>query len=113
MVTRKLAAPAKMAIKRHKKTLPAEPPAGALLADLRQLIQDARRTAAVAVNMSLTMLYWRVGKRILDEVLGTQRADYGEQIVATLSRQLAAEYRRGFEEKSLRRMVQFAEAFLD
>lgn len=79
--------------------------------DLRRLIEDARRAAVVAVNMSLTMLYWRVGKRIHAEVLHERRADYGEQIVATLSRQLAGEYGRGFEEKNLRRMVQFAEAF--
>jgi hypothetical protein len=45
--------------------------------------------------------------------LGQSRAEYGEQIVATLSRQLAAEYGPGFEEKSLRRMMQFAEAFPD
>lgn len=36
------------------------------------------------------MLYWRMGKRIREEVLGLERADYGEQIVATLSRQLVA-----------------------
>jgi hypothetical protein len=44
---------------------------------------------------------------------GQSRAEYGEQIVATLSRQLVAEFGRGFEEKNLRRMVQFAEAFPD
>lgn len=87
--------------------------ADALLTDLRQLIDQARQAAAVAVNVSLTMLYWRIGKRIRDEVLRHKRADYGERIVVTLSRQLAAEYGRGFEEKNLRRMVQFAEAFAD
>ena len=69
------------------------------LADLRQLIQQAQRNAATTVNVSLTMLYWHIGKRIHREVLGQQRADYGERIVATLSRQSAAEYGRGFEEK--------------
>lgn len=84
-----------------------------LLSDLRRLIQEAQRTAATAVNVSLTMLYWRVGKRIRDEVLEQKRADYGEEIVATLSRQLVAEYGRGFEQKNLRRMLQFAETFPD
>ena len=45
------------------------------------------------------------------EVLGSERAAYGEQIVATLSRQLVADYGRGYTEKNLRRMIQFAEAF--
>lgn len=84
-----------------------------LLADVRDMIRLARQSVAVAVNMGLTMLYWRVGQRIHQDLLGARRADYGEQIVATLSRQLAAEYGRGFEEKNLRRMVQFAEAFPD
>jgi predicted nuclease of restriction endonuclease-like (RecB) superfamily len=82
-----------------------------LLADIRRLIAEARRQTAVAVNAGLTLLYWRVGKRIHLEVLGSERAAYGEQIVVTLSRQLAIEYGRGFSEKNLRRMVQFAESF--
>ena len=83
----------------------------ALLPDLRQLIEASRQAAAVTVNMAQTQLYWRVGQRIRAQVLGEQRARYGEEIVATLSRQLVADYGRGFEEKNLRRMVQFAEAF--
>jgi predicted nuclease of restriction endonuclease-like (RecB) superfamily len=60
-----------------------------------------------------TLLFWRIGRRIHHEVLGSERAAYGEQIVATLSRQLAMDYGRGYSEKNLRRMVQFAEAFSD
>jgi len=44
------------------------------------------------------------------EVLGSERTAYGEQIVVTLSRQLMVDYGRGYSEKNLRRMVQFAEA---
>jgi len=44
-------------------------------------------------------------------VLGGERAEYGEQIVVTVSRQLVAEYGRGYTDKNLRRMIQFAEAF--
>jgi predicted nuclease of restriction endonuclease-like (RecB) superfamily len=82
-----------------------------LLLEIRALIEEARRQTAVAVNMGLTVLYWRIGKRIRLEVLGSGRAAYGEQIVATLSRQLVADYGRGYTEKNLRRMIQFAEAF--
>lgn len=84
-----------------------------LLGDIQQLIIEARRTAAVTVNVSLTMLYWRIGRRIREDVLACGRAGYGEEIVATLSRQLVAEHGRGFERKNLHRMVQFAEAFPD
>ena len=84
-----------------------------LLPELRQLIDASRQAAAVTVNVAQTQLYWRVGARIRAEILGTQRARYGEEIVATLSRQLTADYGRGFEEKNLRRMIQFAECFPD
>jgi hypothetical protein len=86
--------------------LPAE-----ILRDVRQLITDARRQTAVAVNMGLTVLYWRIGKRLSVEVLRSERAAYGEQIVATLSRELVTEFGRGYTEKSLRRMMQFADPF--
>ncbi len=84
-----------------------------LVADLRHLIREARRQAASAVNVALTLLYWRVGDRVRREVLGDVRGGYGEQIVATLSYQLVAEFGRGYSEKNLRRMVQFTEAFPD
>ena len=82
-----------------------------LLADLRQLIEQSRQAAAAAVNASLTLMYWHIGQRIGTEVLAGQRASYGEGIVVTLSRQLVTDYGRGFDEKNLRRMVQFAELF--
>ena len=87
--------------------------AAPLLTELRQLIAQARQSAAVAVNAGLALMYWRIGERVRREVLQGERASYGEQIVATLSRQLSAEFGRGFEEKNLRRMVQFAEVFSD
>lgn len=90
-------------------TLPAADPV--LVAELRQLIDTARQRAATAVNAELTLLYWRIGERIHREILGSQRAGYGEEIVATLGRQLSADYGRGFSTKSLRHMVRFAEAF--
>ena len=79
-------------------TLPA--PDTALIADLRQLIDGARLRAAVAVNSELTLLYWQVGRRIHTEILGSQRAEYGEEIVSALSRQLTADYGRGFQPRA-------------
>ena len=75
------------------------------------LIEEARRKTAVAVNIGLTLLYWRIGRRIHRDVRDSERAAYSEQIVVTLSRQLVVDYGRGYSEKNLRRMVQFAEAF--
>lgn len=85
----------------------------ALLGDIRQLIDEARKQAAASVNAELTQLYWRIGQRIHAEILAGKRADYGETIVVTLSRQLVQHYGRGFAEKNLRRMLQFAATFAD
>ena len=48
-----------------------------LIEDIRQMIGEARRSVATTVNAGLTLLYWRIGKRIVDEVLGKERAAYG------------------------------------
>ncbi len=82
-----------------------------LLNDLRSIIESARQRVAMAVNTEMTLLYWSVGERIKRELIGEGRAAYGEQIVSTLSRQLIAEYGRGFSRRNLFNMVRFAEVF--
>ena len=82
-----------------------------LLGDIRQLIEHSRSQLAVTVNSALTMLYWHIGHRIRTEVLGSERATYGEQVVSVLSRQLEVDYGRGFSAKNLRHMLRFAESF--
>ncbi len=86
---------------------------GGLLADVRELIVQAREGVARAVNSGLTLLYWQIGDRIRHEVLREKRAEYGKEIVAALGRQLEQEFGRGFGDKNLRRMIQFAEVFPD
>ena len=82
-----------------------------LLGDLRLLIDHSREQVARTVNSELVWLYWNIGMRIREDVLKRKRADYGEQIVVSLSKQLTEEYGRGFSRQSLFRMVRFAEVF--
>jgi len=82
-----------------------------LIADLRKLIEDSRQAVAQTVNTALVWLYWNIGKRIREDILKQKRAEYGEQIVATLSQQLTAEYGRGFSRRNLFNMMRFAESF--
>lgn len=84
-----------------------------LLADLRDMIETSRQTVATAVNAALTSLYWRIGKRIHQEILQERRAEYGQSIITALAEKLTREYGNGFTEKSLRRMIQFADVFPD
>ena len=85
----------------------------ALLTDLRALIDTARQQVAQTANATLTMLYWHVGQRIHKEVLNEQRAEYGEEILPTLSTKLVWEYGLGFGVRNLARMSRFSEAFPD
>jgi DUF1016 N-terminal domain len=80
-----------------------------LFEDIRALIEQARAATARAINSAVTLLYWQVGQRIRRDMLHEQRAEYGEQIVATLSRQLTEEFGRGWTKAALTRMMQFAE----
>ena len=82
-----------------------------LVTELRQLIDSARRRVAVAVNAELTLLYWHVGERIHREILGGQRAGYGDEVVAALARQLSAEYGRGWSARQLRLCIRFAQTY--
>lgn len=65
------------------------------------------------MDSGLTTLYWHVGRRVRQDILKEKRAEYGGQIVPALGRRLETEFGRGFGEKNLRRMVQFAEQFPD
>ena len=94
--------------------LPTDVLVGNLMSDLRQIIDEARIHVASIANYELTMMYWHIGERINRVVLGNERATYGKQIIATVSRQLQAWYgSKGFEERTIRRMVQFAQEFPD
>ena len=85
-----------------------------LISDLRQIIDNARSRVASSANYELTMMYWHIGERINREVLGNERAAYGKQIVVTVSRQLQEFYgSKGFEPRTIRRMMQFASLFPD
>ena len=90
-----------------------KPISGDLVGDIRSLIETARRNVAVSVNAGLTILYWQIGSRIRHDVLKKKRAEYGKEIVASLSQQLAVEYGRGFSNRNLFNMIRFAEVFPD
>lgn len=84
-----------------------------ILCDIRALIEEARASVATVVNAGMTLLHWQIGHRMRTEILKEERAAYGKGIVASLSRQLTAEYGAGWSEKHLRHCLRFAETFPD
>ena len=79
-----------------------------LFEQIRNLIEQTKNNVAIAINSSLTMMYWNIGKLINDEILQNKRAEYGKEIVATVSQQLIKQYGKGYSYSALTRMMKFA-----
>jgi predicted nuclease of restriction endonuclease-like (RecB) superfamily len=92
---------------------PAKRPGRALLADVREMILQARAGVARVLDSGLATLYWHVGGRVRQDVLKEKRAEYGKRIVYALSTQLVDEFGPGYSARNLWHMVRFVEAFPD
>jgi len=88
-------------------------PSPDLVADVRALIDNAQKLASRAVNSVIEAIYWSIGQRIHSDILQDKRAEYGKQILATLSQELATNYGRGYAYSNLTRMVKFVVLFPD
>lgn len=67
-----------------------------------------RGRVAVTVNAELTMLYWGIGRRVREDVLGSEKPEYGRVVVERLAERLTARFGRGYSWSSLFRMMRFA-----
>ena len=84
-----------------------------LFDEISALIEQSRRTIYVQASGTTTILFWKIGQRINCDVLENKRADYGKQVVLRVAAKLSDKYGRTFENRNLRRMMQFAEQFPD
>jgi len=83
-----------------------------LVGQLRQLITEAREQALRAVDVIQVKTCWEVGRHIVEfEQSGQARAGYGKGLLASLARQLTAEFGKGFDERNLRHMRAFFQCF--
>lgn len=84
-----------------------------LIADLKNLILQAKTQVAVQVNSAMTVMYWQIGNKINSEILQDGRAEYGKAVVKQVAEKLTEEFGVSFSEKNLRKMMQFATVFDD
>lgn len=84
-----------------------------LLIKLSELVEYSQSKITSQANSMLTLLFWQIGKHINSFVLNNKRAEYGKQIMSTVSTYLSKKYGSNFELRNLRRMIQFAEQFND
>ncbi len=88
-------------------------PSAKLVGELQALIESSRGYVAQTINSELIGLYWQIGTRLRQDVVGDGRGAYGEQVIAAVAKSLSTEFGRGFEKSSLYRMMRFAELFPD
>ena len=79
-----------------------------LYQDVCHIIEQGRERAYNAVSQQMVETYWNIGKRIVEEEQkGKERAEYGEQIIEKLSKQLTLLYGKGFGPRYLRSFRRF------
>ena len=84
-----------------------------LIKDIQELIDKARSHVACEYNSTQALLCWHIGNRIDAEILKTERAEYGESVVSSLSKYLTLTYGKGYSRPNLFRMIKFAKIFPD
>lgn len=73
-----------------------------LLNDICQIINEAQKFAYSAVDATLVLRNWYIGKRIDEEVLqGAERAEYGAEVIKNLSKDLTNIYGKGYSKRTL------------
>ena len=70
------------------KTYQEEAPVQEIVQDLVSIIEQSRCKVASYVNQEITLMYWQIGKYILQRIDFQDKAEYGKKIVATVSQQL-------------------------
>lgn len=80
--------------------------------NIRQILEDARKTAYTAVNFAMVQAYWNIGRLIVEEdQRGKTRAGYGEYLLKELSARLTNDFGKGFDESNLRNIRKFYTVF--
>ena len=82
------------------------------IGQIKEIITQAREQAVRAVDHQRVLMYWNIGKSILEEEQqGKERAEYGAYLLKTLSQALAPDYGTSFSVRQLERSRQFYKEF--
>ncbi|WP_066438863.1 YhcG family protein [Chryseobacterium sp. CCH4-E10] len=83
-----------------------------LLQNISSLLDNARRKVAVAVNQTIVLTYYEIGRMIVeDEQNGENRAEYGKAVLKDLSLHLTEKFGKGFSVENLDRMRFFYKTY--
>ena len=83
-----------------------------MMNEIRELLLNARQRVATKVNTELLTTYWNIGRIIVeDEQEHKERADYGNQTLKQLSKDLTKEFGTGSSRSNLQNMRAFYLAY--
>ena len=83
-----------------------------LFDQVRDLVLSARQTAARNINTLHVFTCFEIGRLIMEnEQAGSRRAEYGKMVLANLSRELTAEFGRGYSKRNLESMRRFYQEY--
>ena len=82
------------------------------LAELKKRIQAAQVRASLSVNRELVLLYWQIGRDILDR---QERENWGSRVIERLAGDLKRAFPevKGFSPRNLKYMRRFADVWTD
>jgi len=87
---------------------------GNLMDRVVSILEQARANVARAVNSNMVIAYWLTGREIVEALQsGEDRAEYGENLLDDLSKQLSKRFGRGFSATNLRYFRLFYQSFSD
>ena len=75
--------------------------------EIRNILLSARNKVYQTANFAMVEAYWNIGKSIIDEQGGNEKAEYGTGLLKELSRQMTNDFGKGFTVTNLKYMRQF------
>lgn len=74
---------------------------------IKEILTTARKRVYHTANSAMVRAYWEIGKSIVEKQGGEQRAEYGSQLIKELSKQMTADFGKGFTATNLKYMRKF------
>lgn len=74
---------------------------------IKEILSSARAKVYSAANFAMVEAYWEIGKSIVEKQGGNATAEYGAKLIEELSKQMTADFGKGFTVANLKNMRQF------
>lgn len=74
---------------------------------IKEILISARNKVYQTANFAMVEAYWEIGKSIIEEQGGEERAEYGTGLLKELSGRMTADFGKGFTVANLKNMRQF------